>query len=109
VTAKRVVLTAQARRDIREATTWYRKEGGKQLARRWVAAVEDALRHIGTHPKTGSARYAVQLKMDDLRFWPVSGFPYWVFYIECEQHIDAGRVLHGKRDIPAWMAPADKN
>lgn len=103
MTVKRVVLTEQARRDVRQATAWYRKEGGTTLALRWAAAVEAALRHIGTHPQTGIARYAALLKLDALRFWPIAGFPYLVFYVEREQHIDVGRVLHAKRDIPAWM------
>lgn len=107
MSAKRVVLTEQARRDVRQITAWYRKEGGAALAQRWVAAMEDALRHIGAHPQTGVTRYAVQLKLDDLRFWSASGFPYLVFYVEREQRIDVGRVLHGKRDIPAWMGGSE--
>lgn len=103
MTGKRVVLTEQAKRDVRQATAWYRKKGGTTLALRGAAALEAVLRHIGTHPQTGIARYAVLLKLDALRFWPVDGFPYLVFYVEREQHIDVGRVLHGKRDIPGWM------
>lgn len=100
---RRVVLTTQARRDIRQATAWYRKEGGAPLAQRWVDAVEAALRHIGAHPLTGSTRYAVQLTLDALRFWSIDSFPYLVFYVEHEQQIEIGRVLHVKRDIPAWL------
>lgn len=100
---RRVVLTTQARRDIRQATAWYGTEGGALLARRWVDAVEVALRHIGAHPLTGSTRYAMQLTLEALRFWPIDAFPYLLFYIEREQHIEVGRVLHGKRDIPAWL------
>jgi toxin ParE1/3/4 len=107
VIAKRVVLTEQARREVRHTTAWYREEGGVALAQRWATALEGALRHIGAHPQTGVTRYAVQLKLDDLRFWPVDGFPYLVFYIEREQHIDVGRVLHGKRDIPGWMGEGE--
>lgn len=103
MTAKRVVLTEQARREVRQITAWYRKDGGTSPARRWVAAVEDALRHVGVHPQTGITRYALQLKLDDLRCWPIKGFPYLLFYVEHEQHIDVGRVLHQKRDVPAWM------
>lgn len=101
--AQRVVLSAQAKDEVRHITAWYRKEGGTALAQRWAAALEDALRHIGTHPRSGVTRYAVQLKLDDLRFWPVDGFPYLVFYIERDQQIDIGRVLHAQRDIPEWM------
>ncbi|MBL0165287.1 MAG: type II toxin-antitoxin system RelE/ParE family toxin [Xanthomonadales bacterium] len=101
--AKPVYLTAQARREVRQTTDWYKNEGGAILARRWVAAVEDALGHISAHAKAGSTRYSVALKLDRLRFWPIEGFPYLVFYIEQQERIDVGRVLHKPRDIPAWM------
>ncbi len=103
MTVKRVVLTAQARAEVRQATAWYRNEGGPTLARRWVAAVESAVRHIGAHPASGSARYAAPLKLREIRFWPIRGFPYLIFYIERDQQVDVSRVLHAERDIPAWM------
>ena len=37
------------------------------------------------------------------RFWPLGRYPYLVFYIERDEQIDVWRVLHEKRDIPAWM------
>lgn len=107
MTDKRVVLSAQARRDIRQITAWYREEGGTPLALQWVAAMEDGLRYIGAHPKAGSPRYATTLQLGDLRFFPVNGFPYLVFYFERQQQIDIGRVLHTRRDIPAWMGNAE--
>ena len=58
-------------------------------------------------PKAGSTRHAVELKLDRLRCWPVSGFPYLVCHVEHEDRIDVGRVLHTKRDIPAWMDNAE--
>ena len=103
MTSKRVVLTAQARREVRQAVAWYRKEGGTPLALRFAAAVEGAFGQIGENPRIGSNRYAVSLNLPGLRFWKLSKFPYLVFYIEYEQHIDVGRVLHEKRDIPAWL------
>lgn len=30
-----------------------------------------------------------------------------VFYLERIDHIDAGRVLHDRRDLPVWMRQAD--
>jgi toxin ParE1/3/4 len=30
-----------------------------------------------------------------------------VFYVERPDHIDVWRVLHGQRDIPAWMQEPD--
>lgn len=35
------------------------------------------------------------------------GFPWIVFYLEFETHVDVWRVLHAKRDMPAWLADVD--
>ena len=35
--------------------------------------------------------------------WPLRRYPYFVFYVEREDHLDVWRVLHAQRDIPAWM------
>ena len=45
----------------------------------------------------------VELKPDDLCFWPVKNFPYLLLYIESPQQVDVGRALNEKRDIPAWL------
>jgi toxin ParE1/3/4 len=31
-------------------------------------------------------------------------YPYLLFFMERDDHIDVWRVLHGKRDIPVWLA-----
>jgi toxin ParE1/3/4 len=43
------------------------------------------------------------LKLQDMRFCPLNGFPYLIFYVERETHVELWRVLHAQRDIPAWM------
>jgi plasmid stabilization system protein ParE len=72
VTGQQIVLSARARRDRREATGWWRQEGGAPLALRWVAAVKQALRSMGVQPNAGSPRYAIDLPIDRMRCWPVS-------------------------------------
>ena len=34
---------------------------------------------------------------------PLKRYPYLVFYIEQDDHIDVWRVLHSHRDIPSWL------
>ena len=34
---------------------------------------------------------------------PVPRYPHLVFYVDRGSHVDVWRVLHGERDIPAWM------
>ena len=55
------------------------------------------------HPAVGSPRFAFELRLEGLRAWPLRRYPYLVFYVEREDHLDVWRVLHAQRDIPAWM------
>ncbi len=104
---KRAVLRERADEDVREAINFYLGEGAPAAALKFVDALEQALAHIARHPATGSPRYAHELELPELRFWQLNGYPHLVFYVEREEHLDVWRVLHGSRDIPAWMlAPA---
>ncbi len=38
--------------------------------------------------------------------WPLARYPQVVFDVEQADHVDVWRVLHGQRDIPAWMSQA---
>jgi toxin ParE1/3/4 len=41
--------------------------------------------------------------MPGLRAWRLSRYPYLVLYVEREEDIEVWRVLHGEREIPAWL------
>lgn len=101
---KPVVPRAIADRDVGEAIAYYLEQGTVDAALGFIDALEKAYLHIGRHPAAGSPRYAHELNLPDLRFWCVPGYPHVVFYTESDEHIDVWRVLHGQRDIPAWMA-----
>ena len=103
MTAKPVVPRELANQDIDDAIAYYLSEGVEQAAFGFIDALEQAYAHIGRHPATGSPRYAHDLNLPGLRFWPLAHYPRLVFYIERAEHIDVWRVLHGQRDIPAWM------
>ena len=89
--------------DVDEALAFYLEEGGQDAALRFVDALERAYSHIGRQPASGSPRYAHELEIPGLRSWPVKPFSHLVFYLEREDHVDVWRVLHGRRDIPAWV------
>jgi toxin ParE1/3/4 len=100
---KPVVPRALASRDIDEAIDRYLAEGAEKAALDFIDAVEKAYVHIGRQPASGSPRYAHELSLPGLRFWPLTRFPHLVFYFERDDCVDVWRVLHGQRDIPAWM------
>lgn len=104
-----MVLRARARQDIDDALTYYLAEAGEDVALRFIDAVEAALRHLSAHPSSGSLRFAYELDLPGLRAWPLRRFPWLVFYSESDQQVDVWRVLHGRRDIPAWLGETLSN
>ena len=105
--AKPVELRQLAADDIDAALSYYRREAGESLATRFVDALEEELSRLSRHPLIGSLRYSYELNIPALRSWPLAAFPYIVFYIDRAEFVDVWRVLHVRRDIPAWLAPPD--
>lgn len=98
-----VILRAQADRDVDEALAHYLDEAPESVAMGFIDALAAALAHIGRHPDTGSPRHAQALDLPGLRSWPLSRYPFLVFYVPHADHVDVWRVLHGHRDIPASL------
>nr|WP_256586698.1 type II toxin-antitoxin system RelE/ParE family toxin [Pseudomonas sp. A46] len=85
------------------------EEGAEQAALGFIDALERAYKHISRHPESGSSRYAHELDLPGLHSWALKRYPYLVFYIERDDHIDVWRVLHGMKDIPTWMQDNSEN
>lgn len=103
---KGIVPRELANRDVENAIDHYLVESTPKVALGFVDELEKAYAHIARHQASGSPRYAHQLGLANLRFWPLRRYPYLVFYVERDEHIDVWRVLHEQRDIPAWMNEA---
>lgn len=106
MTPKCVVLRVAARRDVDEAIAHYLDEGGTQVALGFVDALEATLGHIAHNPDSGSPRFGHELNLAGLRSWPLKSYPQLVFYMSVRGTIDVWRILHGRRNIPAWMREA---
>lgn len=104
MTGKPVVPRALARQDIDDAIACYLREAGEDVALRFIDALKRAFALLAAQPLSGSLRYAYELELPGLRVWQLRVFPWLVLYIDVADHVDVWRVLHGKRDIPAWMA-----
>lgn len=105
--SKPIIPRLLANSDVDEAVRYCLGQDAESAALGHIDALEQAYAHIGRHPATGSPRYAHALNLPGLRFRPLTRYPHLVFYIEMDEHIDVWRVLHGERDIPAWMHQPD--
>ena len=98
-----VDLRAPAAADIEAAVAHYRDQAGPKTALDFVDALEAAIDHLRRHPRIGSLRFAFELEIPGLRSWSLQRFPYIVFYVPDDDRIDIWRVLHARRDIPAYL------
>lgn len=103
MSAKPVVPRARALQDVEEAIAYYLAEDAPQAALGFVDALEKAYARLGRHPSAGSPRYAHELEIPGLRTRALKGYPYLVFYVERDDHVDVWRVLHGQRDVPGSL------
>jgi toxin ParE1/3/4 len=100
---KPVIPRELAGKDAEDAVDDYLQEAGDQVALGFIESLQKTYNYIGRHPKTGSPRYAHELNLPGLRMWSLKRYPYLVFYVEQDDHIDVWRVLNSHRDIPVWL------
>lgn len=106
---KPVISREQARADVQEAIDYYMSEAGADLAVGFVNALEQTFSLIAEMPAAGSPRWSHELNLAGLRSRGLKTFPWLVFYMEREDHIDVWRILHAARDFPAWMQSSAEN
>ena len=97
-----LVRRARADVDVIDALDPYLMES-VSAAEGFIAALERAYAHIQRAPATGSPRWAHALNIPGLRSWPCTPYPQLVFYVVQPERIEIWRLLHGNRDIPAWL------
>ena len=105
---KRVVLRELARRDVEAAIDSYVRDADPDIALGFIEALESAYQKIVESPSAGPPRYAHEFAIPGLRSRALKNYPYLVFYIDRDDHIDVWRVVHSRRDIPARMQAAER-
>ena len=96
MTQKPVVRRRRADEDLENAIAYYLSEAGAEIAGDFINRFEDALEKISRHPAIGSPRYGHHLQIVGLRHSPMKRFPYLIFYLEKDTHIELARGLTRK-------------
>ena len=94
-----------AQADVEAALDYFCSEAAHS-AGGFIDALEHAAAHIQRHLGTGSPKYAHELNLAQLRYWPLTRYPYALFYIEHHDHVHVVRVVHISRDIPVTLRAA---
>ena len=107
MTSKPVVPRTAARGNVEKAIEDHLAKAGPEVTLAFVDTLERTCAAIGEMPGIGSPRCAHELNLPGLRSWRIQGYPSLAFYAEAETSIDVWRVLHTKRDVPAWREGED--
>jgi len=103
VTPRPVQFRDLASADLESAVDYYLREAGRDIARRFVDAVERTAQRASKNPQLGTLRFAYELGVPGLRALPIARHPYLMFYVERDSLVDVWRLLHTSRDIPATL------
>jgi plasmid stabilization system protein ParE len=96
---KRVHLRRVAKRDLREATAWYRQRD-PQLADRFLDEVYKALDMLERFPHTGGPVFGI----DDpaTRQLPVDNFPYQIVFKRFAYRTSVLAIAHERKKPGYW-------
>jgi toxin ParE1/3/4 len=94
------MLSAEARRELREAAVWYETRS-LGLGRELLEAASDCFRHIEAHPTAGSPVEGVPEGVGARRVL-LRRFPYAIVYIELEAHVRVLAFAHVRRKPGYW-------
>lgn len=97
-------LRALAAADIDAAIKNYQQSAGGAVALNLIDALKHAVTRIGRSPHVGSLRFSHELGIPELRVWTLQRFPYLIFYVPKDGHIDVWRILHSRQDIRSELS-----
>jgi toxin ParE1/3/4 len=89
-------LTPRAKKQFREAISWYRSES-RDVAANFVLAVNERVESIVEAPE----RYP--LVRDRVRRALVGSFPYALFYVVEDGTVNIIACLHERRNLKRWL------
>ena len=96
---KRVTLSPEAARDIREIWAFIAQDSIK-AARRVRLQILDACQKLAENPGIGHSREDLTDK--SVLFWPVGS--YLIIYNPVRRPVEIVRVVHGARDVPSLLS-----
>jgi plasmid stabilization system protein ParE len=104
----RLFIQESAEQDIIRQVEWYADKGLADIARRFHAAVLNAIDALLAMPEAGPPKVINNSRLAGLRMWGVTGFDeFWVYYLVRPKLLTVVRVLHGKRDIRTILERQD--
>jgi toxin ParE1/3/4 len=104
-----VIPRELARLDAEQAIDHYLAEAGRDVAFGFIDALEATYAQIGANPSGSTPRWGQELNLPGLRSQKLKRYPYLVFFMAREDHVDVWRILHAQRDIPSWLQDSEED
>jgi toxin ParE1/3/4 len=101
---RRIIRRPRATDDLTEQTAYYLSEAGREVASRFVRAVEETLEVVLDLPLSAPSRGYLNPSLEGLRMVQVRGFKRHVlFYRPTPEGLEFVRLLHDARDLKAIL------
>jgi plasmid stabilization system protein ParE len=97
---RKLKLSAEARRELREAVVWYESRS-LALGRELLSDARDYFRRIEANPAAGSLVANVR-EAEGARRVLLKRFPYAIVYIQLEAHVRVLAFAHLRRKPGYW-------
>ncbi|MBI5363670.1 MAG: type II toxin-antitoxin system RelE/ParE family toxin [Planctomycetes bacterium] len=101
--ASRAIWSSEAVEDLTEAY-FFLGADSPAAADRLVDAIEAAIRFLLDNPRAGAPRSFRAPRARGVRSWAPRRFPnHLIFYRPTDKGLEILRILHGARDLPAFL------
>ena len=100
---RKLVRRPAARRDLANAVSYLRVEGGSILSHRFLDEVEATFTRLCSFPHLGTPWPTTKPELAGLQRRPLPHFLYSVFYLPTTTTIEIVRLLHHRRDFPPLL------
>jgi plasmid stabilization system protein ParE len=91
-------LSGRAQSDLERTYAYLYANRGAKVADHFLERAQKAAEFIGQNPYAGPhPNWATRHR--SLRFWPISGTRFVIYYVPEEESVSIERVLDGRRDV----------
>lgn len=106
-----ISITNTTKLAIAEQWDYYDTKEGPELANRWQAAVGLSIESLRQSPERGKRCLLENKALAELRWIPVKGFPFRIFYLfePAAIRVVIVHLVHNKRDIADLLGLAARD
>lgn len=96
-----IVISERAERDMALQYQWYLQQAGRDIAERYLLAVDEMVHRLAVQPDLGVVRHFQSPELQNIRSSQAAGsFDKHLIFYRADDMLSIERIMHGARDLP---------